>query len=617
MDTLSKVVCPVCARGCVIPFGKAGACGKYVLTKDGLAETAPGRFLIVCGISIETMPVLHFYPKAKFLQITTTGCNFQCDGCVSTSFVRELSSDTSALTCYSAEALIEKAREESCEGITFVMNDPLASYFTFLDIARKAHAAGLLVGCSTNGYFTKTSAEQLASCVDFMNIGLKGFDDESYRACGVPGISPVLKSVAFLSKEGVHIEISCMFKKNQEDNLADLAMWLAFLDSDIPLQIMRFMPLESVPADEEPSIAESEELCRDLNRILPYVFLFNSPGTTLLDTRCPECGSVLISRDFYGPMGAKVRSSVLTAGKCPCCGHPIPIQGIKSRDSFKEQGFMGGYPFTRALEMIEAILIALGITEEKDVLNVWESVLSSGGLENFHKEIQNIPGYFSSIQKFGSIAGRETEAERLIRYMKSFTVQIQEKLGSTTKKPRVYYAMGKPLFCFNGGRFENQLIEWAGGVSVNKELDLDGRPGETISAETLNRLNPDIIFVSSFLSNSLETVYKECQEAGVTCKAVCGRQIYKPPYPNIDFGSPRWILGLLNAANVLHPELFNFDIEKEASSFYRTFYHCDFVPGDLNLSFAKPSCRWQWEKKETDSVSFEMSSCKAPAAALI
>jgi hypothetical protein len=62
----------------------------------------------------------------------------------------------------------------------------------------------------------------------------------------------------------------------------------------------------------------------------------------------------------------------------------------------------------------------------------------------------------------------------------------------------------------------------------------------------------------------------------------------------MDFGNPRWIIGLMFMANTLHPDIFNFDIKKEAQSLYAIFYHIEFKKNMLNLSFGKPSMDWEW-----------------------
>lgn len=596
MDHFQEVTtCYICARGCRIKEGETGFCGKYTVDRGHLTETAPDKYLVICCISIETMPMLHYYPKGKFLQITTTGCNFQCPGCVSTTLVKELDQNSCAMQHKTAEEIVEKAKQENCIGISFLMNDPLASYFTFLNVARKAKKENLLVGCSSNGYFSKKSAEQIAPYLDFINIGIKGFSDEAYGVCGAGSLQPVLESIRIFYSNNVHIEISSTYKKGDEEGLEKTASWLADLDCNIPLQVMRYIPLEGAVPEWEPSIRKAEGKCRQLRK-LPYVYLFNSPGTDLLNTYCPHCGRLLVERDFYGPMGSKVRKVHLTSdASCPECGAMIPILGVAERDGYAEKPFEGGYPFTRALEMVQAILIASGVNRMKDVAAVWERILTGDEFDRLHHDFQSLSRYLLTIEKFAGYIEKETKARELISYMNEKVHEIKLKTNGLSNKPRVYYAMGKPLFCLMGERFENQMVTAAGGISVNKEIRGDGRPGLSITVEELNQLNPEFIFISSFLSNSIDDFYDECLKKGIKVDAVRSKRIFTHTYPGWDFGSPRWILGLMNIANILHPDLFQFEIFEEAEKMYRAFYGIGFQPELINLSFAKPACTWKWE----------------------
>ena len=596
MDILQEInKCSICARGCIVPENGTGKCGKYSRQQGELVETAPEEYLIICPISIETMPMVHFYPQGKFLQITTTGCNFSCPGCVSTMLVKEISSNSRALQHKTADEIVKEALDQDCIGITFVMNDPLASFFTFMGVAKQAKASGLLVGCSTNGYFTTISSNMLAPYLDFMNIGIKGFSTKDYQICGAHTIEPVLDAIAVFSGAGVHIETSITYKKGDEKSVEAFAAYLKSAGYSIPIQIMRYLPLEDALPDFEPSIEDSEKLCLKIREIQDSVYLFNTPGTDLLHTHCPQCGALLIERDFYGPMGAKVYNIHMESlSHCQNCGHTVSIKGVKQQTSYTEQHFLGGYPFTRALEMIQAMLVASGITDLSEVVKVWEKVLSEKTLGNLHEDLQSIDAYLQSITKFASYTNGDNRADQLRNYMQGKIDVIANALKNTTERPGVYYTMGKPLFSLKGSRFENQLVTAAGGTCLNKQIKDEGRPGCIISVETLNALDPDVIYISSFFSNSTDDYLRECLKMGVNGKAVRSKKIYTSPYPNWDFGSPRWILGLMDMANVLHPELFQFDIFKEAEIFYKMFYNTKFRPEFLNLSFARPDCKWNY-----------------------
>jgi len=592
------LICHICERGCRIPEGKTGACKMYSNKGGEITGLFPDRYLITIPISIETMPLLHFYPKGKFLQISTAGCNFDCAGCISTVIVKEMAPGSKILRKLPPEEVVAKAIENDCIGIAFLMNDPLASFPTFVKVARAAKKRGLLVGCSSNTYFTATSLEELIPYLDFINVGIKGLSERAYRECGGSTPGPVFRNIKRMHEKGVHIEVSCIHYHDNREEVLDLARRLAEIAADIPMQVMRFIPVESAAPSREPAIRETEKLRARLRKYLDYVYVFNSPGTEYLSTFCPGCGAVIYKRGFYGPMGAKLRPGGAGADQnnsCPQCGRKLNFKGLEAEIAYQEGDFEGGYPFTRALEMVEAILFAMGVNDQTRVVRAWEEILSRDALPKLHRDLQNPGTYLGLIRFFGKLLQLEDEAEKLAVYMEAKIAEIKEGLSFVERKPRVYYAMGKPHFCIKGERLENQLIETAGGINLNQEVSGSGRPGREITYEELKSLNPEIIFISSFMSSPVEDFYTEFSEAGLTVEAVRNKKIYSHPAACWDFGSPRWILGLMHIANVLHPEVFCFDIINEAQMFYRKFYRIDFDASEINRSFGKPSSRWHWK----------------------
>ena len=122
------MICLICERRCRVEEKDIGACGRYQCQDSTMIERFPNSYLVVAPISAETMPVLHFHPRAKFLQISTTGCNFDCLGCISTVVAKEMDVQSPALKKLSPIQVINKALEQKCDGIAFLMNDPLASF---------------------------------------------------------------------------------------------------------------------------------------------------------------------------------------------------------------------------------------------------------------------------------------------------------------------------------------------------------------------------------------------------------------------------------------------------------------------------------------------------------
>ncbi len=554
-----------------------------------IVERFPDAFLAAFPVAVETLPVLHFFPGAKLLQVCTVGCNLACGGCVSEILVGHADSLAATGEALGPDDLLRLATENACTGIAFALNDPIASLPTFCRLAERAREEGLLVGCSTNGYMTESSALRLRDRVDFVNIGLKGATDASYHACGAKSAAPVFRTVRLLHEGGVHVEASVVYRRGGEDEVIDAARMLAAISPDIPLQVMRFVPFGDAGLGEEPTIYASEELCDRLRDILPWVYLFNSPGTTHLTTFCPACGMPCIEREFFGPMGSHLVSRAQTVCEC---GHALPIRGAVSPTVFYEPGMMGGYRVTRGLEMVWAILACLGVEEQAILARVWGEVLRTGMLgKELHDRMNNIDAYLDLVMDFARRTGREEAGRDLATYIQERLEFIRERV-TVAPRPRVYYAMGHPLFALNPGRFEGKLVEAAGGTYVNRAIDREGKPGVSLSREEFVALAPEYLFTSGFLTSTVEDTLRYCAEHDLNVPAVRDGQVYSMR-PSWDFGSPRWILGLMTITNTLHPDLFAFDIEEEADRFYRRFYGVPYRAADANRSFAHPGMEWR------------------------
>ena len=574
--------CNICEICCEIKEGGVGACKMYTNRNNEIVERFPDSYLAAFPISIETMPMLHFYPKGKFLQIGTIGCNFKCKGCISEILVKQVGAASRVLVEMKPEEVVRKAIADNCIGIAFFINEPIVSYYTFKNLAAASKDSDLLVGCSTNAYFTETALRELIPYLDFVNIGLKGYSDRMYRSCGVQSSKPVLRNLKLLYDGNVHVEVAVVYMKGLEEEVMNSARYVSSISEDIPFQIMRFIPFGEADIDFEPTIRESEILCDGVKNYLDNVYLFNSPGTDYLNTLCPECGKTVFKRDFYGPMGARTTENKLD-GVCEC-GYKIPFVGTISSEQFEEEGFFGGYRYTRALEMIHAILAALKVDDET-IGKIWFDIIRSNYLREFHEKIQKIDSYLGIIRYFAEYSSKEGEGEELIGYIKKRVELIASKLKEADR-PGVYYAMGYPLFALNGERFENDLVDVSGGESVNRLIEREGKPGINISRDEFIKLNPEIVFISGFLSCPVSDFYEYCMKHELDVDAVKNKKIYRIP-PGWDFGSPQWILGLMYIANRIHPEIFSFEMEKEADEFYRTFYGVEF-------SSMKPNRAWSF-----------------------
>jgi hypothetical protein len=451
-------------------------------------------------------------------------------------------------------------------------------------VARAAHDAGLLVGCATNGYYTEESLRDLTPAIDFANIGLKGVSDACYRACGAVSAEPTFRTVRALHEAGIHVEVSCIYARGSRDELRAAAARVAEISPDIPFLVMRFIPFGDEPPEREPTIAESEQICDELRRTLSYVYLFNSPGTGYLNTACPSCGETVVRREFFGPMGA--RTIAIPADARCSCGFSFPVVGSIGETPYAEPGMMGGYRFTRALEMVHAILVCLGVTSDADLARIWAGVIRDDFIHDLHGKIQRIDGYLGLIRELGERAGRPEAAERLASYISDRVALVSSAIEGCPR-PRVYYSMGTPLFALNAERFEMDLVEAAGGDPVNLGIERAGKPGVNITPEEFAAFNPEYIFISGFLSAPASDYLAACRRMDLSADAIELGRVYTMP-PGWDFGNPRWVLGLTAIASTLHPERAKFDIAAEQDRFYRTFYGTSAAAVSGNRSFYRP-----------------------------
>ncbi len=578
--------CNICEIGCDINEFSSGRCGTYKIDGKTIVQDPEIGYMGAYPISIETVPMVHFYPSGKFLQVFSTGCNFQCPGCVT----RLLSSNrTSGWPTMTPGQIVAKAMQENCIGIVFTLNEPAANYFIFKELSVAARDSGLLVGCSTNCYFTKETTEELGTMIDFVNIGIKGHDASSYRSCGAPSSDPVFRNLEMLFDMGVHVEVSAVYSKGNEADVIKVAQTVAGISPRIPMQVMRFISFSDAPMGLEPSAGDAERLCTSLREHIDHVYLFNTPGSNMLHTYCADCGKQLATREFYGPMGSRL-TEAWTAQTCDC-GYKVPITGKVADETFTDVGFMGGYRISRAFGMVHAVVAVLGEHDDQKVIQAWRRVTAGDGLAQLLIMVQQPASYLKLIELVADELGLQKRGEELSSYILD-RLELVSKCITGSPLQSVYYCMGSPTFALNASKMENELVTLAGGISINKELLVEGKPGLGIDPDVINGYDPKIIFISGFINRPMDEFYQLCEQYGITADAVKKRRVYAIP-PSWSFGSPRWILGLLFIADKMHPGKLGIDIEQEADEFYRRFYGIAWKDVQPNRSFHRPtSGKW-------------------------
>ena len=497
--------CTICEMKCTIKEGGTGACGMYTRTGADIRERYPGRYLAAVDTAIESMPMVHYHPRGKFLQVCTVGCNFKCLGCVSEILTDHFSAIEGAFQEMTPDQVIEKAISQSCIGVMFCFNEPTVSYFTFRRLAEMAKGKGLLVGCSTNGYQTETALEGLIPFLDFVNVGLKGFSKEAYRACGVADVAPIRRNLKRLHDCGIHIEVSVIYRKNYETEVLKTAEWIASLSREIPFQVMRFIPFGDATVTMEPSVREAEAVCRQLRKQLPYVYLFNTPGTEYLHSHCPDCGALLMERGFFGPMCSNLFRYV-PEGRCTC-GFQLPIRGKIHDSQVNETGYFGGYRTINALNMIRSILGVIGVTDKNCIDAVILRALKEDLIKELYHRLNGVDSYFDTVDYFASLTGREARAVAFRRHVQTRLARLEGE-HNHKPKPSVYCCLGHPRIAMFEEKMESRHIDLAGGRLTNRLIERENRPGIAISDTQFCRMAPEIIIITSAAAWPCERLYR-------------------------------------------------------------------------------------------------------------
>lgn len=317
-----NVQCFLCNHNCRIKPSKFGVCGMRE-NVDGILYTHAYGDIIAANVDpIEKKPLYHFLPGTRSFSIATAGCNFQCGFCqnwqisqASKKKNRELSA-----SMLLPEEVVAKAIDNGCKSISYTYTEPTIFFEYALETARLARKKGLLNVFVTNGFMSLKALDMIHPYLDACNVDLKSFNDEFYKKICKGRLSPILDSIEYMRKIGIWLEITTLVipgTNDSEEELKNIADFIATVDPDIPWHISRFHPdfkfMETIPTP-----VKTMEQARAIGKKagLRFIYLGNIAGDK--DTVCPECEKVLISRRGYS-----IGQSGIKKGLCSHCNTVI------------------------------------------------------------------------------------------------------------------------------------------------------------------------------------------------------------------------------------------------------------------------------------------------------
>jgi pyruvate formate lyase activating enzyme len=330
----NRVRCYACGHCCPIPEGLPGVC--KVRFNHGGTLYAPWGY--VAGVQcdpIEKKPFFHAHSGALAYSFGMLGCDLHCAYCqnwVTSQALRDPNAISPALDA-DPGLLVKDALAQGARVVVSTYNEPLITSEWAVAVFRQARQAGLLTAFVSNGNGTPQVLEYLHPWIDLYKVDLKSFDDHHYRQLG-GRLQPILDTICSLHKMGVWLEIVTLLIpgfNDGEDDLRKLTAFLAGVSHDIPWHVTAFhqdYKMTSPAATRPEDLLRAAAIGREAG--LRYIYAGNLPGRVegLEDTRCSQCGELLIQR--YGYSIEKYR--LTPEGNCPACHAPIPGRWSKKFD---------------------------------------------------------------------------------------------------------------------------------------------------------------------------------------------------------------------------------------------------------------------------------------------
>jgi pyruvate formate lyase activating enzyme len=321
-----KVHCFLCAHQCRIVDTRFGLCGVRKNEGGRLYSYVYGEIIAAHVDPIEKKPLYHFLPGSRAYSIATIGCNFRCGFCqnwqISQASTREGDSNTYELK---PEEVVREAKKNGCQSISYTYTEPTIFFEYAYDTARLARKEGLYNNFVTNGYMNKEALSMIKPYLDAANVDLKSFRDDFYTKNCKARLQPVLDSIKRMKKMGIWLEVTTLLIPDENDSdeeLTEIAHFIADIDKDIPWHISRFHPdykFTDHPASPVERLTAAQEIGKSQG--LRYVYLGNVEGS---DTYCYNCHALLVKRGYFAAEEINIKDD-----KCTSCGSKI--QGLWKR----------------------------------------------------------------------------------------------------------------------------------------------------------------------------------------------------------------------------------------------------------------------------------------------
>lgn len=246
---MSKVRCDVCPRGCMLAPGATGAC-RARANVDGLVKpTGYGRVTSLAIDPVEKKPLARWMPGSTVLSLGGYGCNLRCPWCQNYSISQVGDNDVAWREVLPRE-LVDLAvrahnQDSNMVGVAYTYNEPLVCWEYVRDCCELVREAGLSNVLVSAGCVNEHVALAIAPLIDAANIDLKSIRAQTYERLG-GSLSAVQRTIELLAATPTcHVEVTTLVVpgvNDSEEEMDELAAWLASIDPRIVLHVTRFFP---------------------------------------------------------------------------------------------------------------------------------------------------------------------------------------------------------------------------------------------------------------------------------------------------------------------------------------------------------------------------------------
>jgi len=238
-----RVKCTLCPIKCKIPQNKTGKChirqnvdGKIHLNNYGMTVQT----------SLDTLynrPIYLLGEDRTSLSIGLTGCNNTCPFCQN--WLVSQAKDFSGSVYLSPEDVIEYAKENEVEFISFTYTEPIVWIEYVLEIAKLARENNIKICIKTAGYISEEHFDIFTDSIDAINLDIKPLSKDYLIKCGIYDQEIIWKLAKNIVEKGIHLEISHIVITGVNDNEEKMQLFLEGMFSlgrEIPIHLLKHYP---------------------------------------------------------------------------------------------------------------------------------------------------------------------------------------------------------------------------------------------------------------------------------------------------------------------------------------------------------------------------------------